>query len=248
VPEVPRAAAMKYNRNYGKWFANDVLRALNKYSMIRDGEHVCVALSGGKDSATLLFILEYLRNYSHLDIELTAAHVKTADYSTARLASYCNSINVPYIETTLKSDRKKPAKNICSICARLKRGALARALEPFGIQKVAFGHHATDAVETFFMNIIYNRRIGTFPPVIDSDDTAYTIIRPMIHLDESTIARLHRHEHLPVLTFQCPHTKSNPRADVKKAISVFQKEAACPGFALDFIHAIENFTGNPLIW
>ncbi len=90
--------------SYGKWFLTDVIRAIENYSLINDGEEVCVALSGGRDSVTLLYILWYLRRYSHLDFGLRAVHVRTDEYDTGILKRLCDDLGVGYLETRLKAD------------------------------------------------------------------------------------------------------------------------------------------------
>lgn len=124
------AVDLQYNKNHAKWFVTPALRAIHTYGLIQEGDQVCVGLSGGKDSVTLLYILSYLRRYSHLKYDLSAIHVRTsADYDTTLLRDYCDTLETPYIETALDVPGEVATEKVCSICARLKRGAAARALE-----------------------------------------------------------------------------------------------------------------------
>ena len=95
------AYEVAYNKNFGKWFLNDLIRAIEKYQMIQSGEKVAVALSGGKDSTTLLFLFHLLQQYSHLEFEFSAIHVKVADYNSEVLSTYCETLGIQYIEQTL---------------------------------------------------------------------------------------------------------------------------------------------------
>lgn len=90
-----------FDKNFGKWFINDVLRAIRKYELINENEKIAVALSGGKDSTTLLYILAYLKKFSNLSFSLSAAHIKIADYNTSKLRDFCRDLNVSYYEKNL---------------------------------------------------------------------------------------------------------------------------------------------------
>ncbi len=110
--------------SYGKWFLTDVIRAIENYSLINAGEEVCVALSGGRDSVTLLYILWYLRLYSHIDFGLRAVHVRTDDYDTTTLKRPCEDLDIVYLETRLNIDLHSYPTSPCSLCAAFKRGAM----------------------------------------------------------------------------------------------------------------------------
>jgi len=107
---------LQYSRNHAKWFVSPVLRAIRKYALIEKGDQVCVGFSGGKDSSTLLYILAYLRRYSHLEFDLSAIHIRTSDdYSTVPLRDFCGVLEAPYFETSLRLIDHTPTGNVCSM-------------------------------------------------------------------------------------------------------------------------------------
>lgn len=226
--------------SYGKWFLTDVIRAVNAYGLLEPGEDVCVALSGGRDSTTLLFILWYLKTYSHLDFDLRALHVRTDDYDTAGLRELCAELDVTYLERRLSEVKRVPARNVCSICARLKRGAMVEALRGTGISKVAFGHHADDAAETLLMNIIYNRRLGSFSPKVEVPEGYIVIIRPLIYLDGPLVRKLHTYFRLPLILYDCPYADRGARASVRRVIARIEELREAGGFSRMVVGALEN--------
>jgi tRNA 2-thiocytidine biosynthesis protein TtcA len=237
------AIDLAYNRSYGKWFATPVLRVVRRYAMIGPGERIAVALSGGKDSAALLFILAYLQRHSHLRFELSAIHVRVGDYGTAVLAGYCSALGVPYLEQAIRPTRERLPEKACSVCARVKRGAMARRLAAEGIRTVAFGHHATDAAETLLMNLALHRTLSAFPPKVVFGDTPLTIIRPMVYLEERAVARLHRHAGLPVLGWKCPYAANNIRERFRTALADLERGVGAGSLALAAVAALEK--GDP---
>jgi tRNA 2-thiocytidine biosynthesis protein TtcA len=229
-----------FNRNFGKWFANDVIRAIKRYGLIEQGEQIGVAISGGKDSSVLLYVLEYLRRYSSLRFNLVAVHVKTADYNTGILAGLCERMNIPYLETSLKRMPGERIKNHCYVCARLKRGALQSLLSARGITKVALGHHATDVAETFLMNIVEHKKLGSFCPCVAVENSRMMIIRPLVYLDEATIVRIHRHAGLPLLSYECPYTDKNLRCRYKERLKDIERSLGLKDFAGKIVTSLEN--------
>ena len=229
-----------FNKNNGKWFVNDVLKAIRKYSLIEKGEEVCVALSGGKDSITLLFILYYINRYSYLKFDLSAIHVKMAEYETNLLQELCNTLEVKYFEELLNIKNKSLDDNICYLCARLKRGVISKFLENKKIRKIAYGHHANDVAETFFMNIIQYKKLGSFSPKVEFTDNSMIMIRPMIYLEEDTIRSIHKNSGLPVLDFNCPYIKKNIRENFKKSVNELDSLFNTRNFARKLVDSLEN--------
>lgn len=233
-----------FNKNFNKWFLNDVLRAVRRYDMIREAEKVCVALSGGRDSVTLLYILYYMNKYSSLKFDLSALHIKTDAYDTRILRQFCHSLNIPYDERSLVYRKKPPKKNICSICSRLKRGAISNFLKKNGIRKVAFGHHAQDVVETFFMNMLQNKKLGSFSPRVGFDNNPMIIIRPLIYLDTSEIRRIHRYLGLPVLDFTCAYAEKNVRSHFRKCVAGLDTFFNTKNFSKKLVGSLEHVDKN----
>ncbi|MBN2017993.1 MAG: tRNA 2-thiocytidine biosynthesis protein TtcA [Candidatus Cloacimonetes bacterium] len=227
-----------FNKNYGKWFINDVLRAIRTYKLLLKEESLAVALSGGKDSATLLYILSYLNTFSDLSFSLSAAHIKIADYDTSSLKAYCEELGVHYFEDSLDPD-DETIEN-CYICSRLKRGALSSLLSSKGIHKVAYGHHATDVAETFLMNIIKNKKLGSLTPKVEIPESTMTIIRPMIYLDEEKIVKIHSHLGLPNFNIPCPYKKTTIREKYKRIIQVIDRGIPDAHFSQKVIETLEG--------
>ena len=237
------AAAMdlRFHKNHAKWFVTPVLRAVRRYALIGEGDRVCVGLSGGKDSTTLLYILRYLQDHSHLEFELSAIHVRTSpDYETTSLRDYCDALAIPYIEAALELPSDLAAGKTCSICARLKRGAAVQALAHRGIRKLAYGHHADDAAETLLMNIVQNKKLGSFSPKVAAEGSPVIIIRPMIYLNEETVALVHRHAGLPLLDFTCSYAQHNIRQRYKEALRLLGESLGIRPLSRHVVSALEN--------
>jgi tRNA 2-thiocytidine biosynthesis protein TtcA len=233
--------------SYGKWFLADVIRAVNNYALIEPGEEVCVALSGGRDSTTLLYILWYLKTYVKLDFYLCALHVQTDDYSTDALNELCAALDVRYMETRVRAAKRISARNICLICSKLKTGAMVQALQGTGIRKVAFGHHADDVAETLLMNIVYNKKLGSFGPREEYPEGDIVFIRPFVYLDGPLIKRLHTHFRLPSLFYECPYADKGARASVRKTIVRIEELLEMKDFSRMVVSALEN-TDTTSLW
>lgn len=210
-----------------------VRRCVEDYNMISAGDKIGVGVSGGKDSLALLVFLAGLRQYNHNPFELEAITVDMGlgmDYSG--IEQLCRSLDVPF--TLAKTEigpiifdyRKE--KNPCSMCSKMRRGALNQALLDRGLNKLALGHHYDDAVETFVMSLIYEGRISCFQPVTDLDRTGIIQIRPMLYIHEQTIDNFASREKLPVIENRCPVDKHTKREEIKKL--VYDLSAFYPDF------------------
>ena len=200
-----------------------VRRCVQDYHMIEEGDRIGVGVSGGKDSVALLAFLAELRKYNdkHFDIEAITIDMGLGmDYSS--IAQLCEKLDVKYnlIKTEIGPiifDHRKE-KNPCSMCAKMRRGALNQAILDRGMNKLALGHHYDDAVETFMMSLIYEGRISCFQPVTDLDRTGIIQIRPMLYLHEKTIDSFITRNQLPVITNRCPVDKYTKREEIKKLV------------------------------
>lgn len=209
---------LQYTRSNGKWFATPVLKALQRYRMISPGERVAVALSGGKDSSALLVILDYLRRHSHMKFRLLGIHVRMGPYDTRPLQELCQVLDTPYKEVELVLSAPVPPKRVCSLCARLKRGAMAKALAGEGIKKLALAHHAEDAANTLLMNLAKGGRLRLFAPVVSLPGEPLELIRPLIYLSEATLASIHRKSRIPLVGDGCPLGQDTFRKEANKAL------------------------------
>ena len=211
-------------------FTGLIRRAVDDYGMIQDGDRVAVGVSGGKDSLVLLLALDRLRRYYPRQFELEAVTIELGfdgmDFSP--VAELCARINVPY--TCVKTDIKqivfdvRKEDNPCSLCAKMRRGALGNLLRERGINKLALGHHFDDAVETFLMSLFYEGRIGCFEPVTYLSRSGVTQIRPMLYIGEKAIEHFAQAQQLPVVRNVCPADKHTKRQEIKELIASLQTQ------------------------
>lgn len=200
-----------------------VRRCIEDYKMIEPGDRIAVGVSGGKDSLALLVFLAELRKYHSHPFEVEAITIDLGmgmDYSGIR--KLCQELDVPF--TLVKTEigpvifEHRKESNPCSLCAKMRRGALNQALLDRGLNKLALGHHFDDAVETFVMSLIYEGRISCFQPVTNLDRMGVIQIRPMLYLHEKTVDNFVTRMNLPVLENRCPVDKSTKREEIKQLI------------------------------
>ena len=203
-----------------------VRRCVEDYNMISPGDKIAVGVSGGKDSLVLLQLLAGLRQYSDFELEAITIDMGLGmDYSG--VASFCEKLDVPYtivhtqIAPIIFEHRKE--KNPCSMCSKMRRGALNQAILDRGIRKLALGHHYDDAVETFVMSLIYEGRISCFQPVTDLDRMGVTQIRPMLYIHEKTVDNFASRMELPVVENRCPVDKVTKRQEIKELVFELSK-------------------------
>lgn len=208
--------------------------AMEQYNMIEEGDNVAVGLSGGKDSVALLYCLAQMRRFYPKHFSVTAISIDPqfggAETDYTPLQELCARIGVPYIVKRTQIgpiifDIRKEA-NPCSLCARMRRGALHDAVKAAGCTKLALGHHMDDAVETFMMNLLNEARIGCFSPVTYLSRKDLTMIRPMVFARESDCARVVRRENLPVVKSRCPADGVTERQNVKQLLTSLEKDYA----------------------
>ena len=198
-------------------------RCIDDYDMIKEGDRIAVGVSGGKDSLVLLQLLAGLRKFFNKSFQLEAITIDMGlgmDFSG--IATLCQELDVPYhiIKTEIGPiifDHRKE-KNPCSLCSKMRRGALNQAILDLGFNKLALGHHYDDAVETFVMSLIYEGRISCFQPVTDLDRTGIIQIRPMLYIHEKTVDNFAKRMALPVTENRCPVDKNTKREEIKQLI------------------------------
>lgn len=198
---------------------------IDDYAMIKEGDRVAVGVSGGKDSLTLLCALSGLRAIIPQKFTVTAVTVDPGwegmDFSGVQ--ALCDRLDVEYrvfpgnIKQVVFDIRKE--QNPCSLCAKLRRGALNNAAKSLGCNKVALAHHQDDAMETFMLSLLYEGRLSCFEPVTYLDRKDITLIRPMLYVREKEIRREAKRLNLPVVKNPCPADKHTKRQEVKNLIS-----------------------------
>ncbi len=200
--------------------------AMKRYDMIQPGDRVCVGVSGGKDSLVLLCALARIRQFYDVPFSLCAVTLDPcfsgeADYSAVE--ELCQSLDVPYTVRRTRLweviNEQGQADHPCSLCAKMRRGALHKAAKELGCNVVALGHHKDDAAETFFMNLTAGATLGCFSPKTYLDRSDLTLVRPLLFLSEAEIAAVAAHEQIPVVKSACPVDGNTNRAAAKKALA-----------------------------
>ena len=207
-----------------------VRRAVDDYSMINEGDKIAVGVSAGKDSLTLLCALAELRRFYPKKFELIAITVDMGFEGTdfSPIKALCDELDVEYhiIETQISKvifDVRKE-KNPCSLCAKMRRGALYSGARELGCTSVALGHHFDDVVETFMLNLFYEGRIGCFQPVTYLTKTEITLIRPMVYMPEKDVRYFAGKNDLPVVKSSCPADGNTEREEMKQLLRTLEKE------------------------
>ena len=202
-----------------------IRRCAEDYNMICEGDKITVGVSGGKDSLSLLYLLAALRRYYPVHYDLQAVTIDMGlpgmDYSP--VAELCAKLDVPY---QIKKTEIGPIifdyrheKNPCSMCAKMRRGALNDMLLELGCNKIALGHHFDDAVETFLMSLLYEGRIGCFEPVTYLSRTDVTQIRPLLYVKERQVVNAAKRLELPIVENPCPANGETRRQEIKELIA-----------------------------
>ncbi|MFP7723368.1 tRNA 2-thiocytidine(32) synthetase TtcA [Lysobacter sp. A3-1-A15] len=214
---------------------HQVGQAIADFGMIEDGDKVMVCLSGGKDSYTMLDVLLQLRRKAPIEFELVAVNLdqKQPDFPADVLPRYLESIGVAY--TILEQDtysvvsRVVPeGKTMCSLCSRLRRGALYTHAAEHGFTKIALGHHRDDLIATFFLNLFFHAKLSGMPPKLLSDDGRHVVIRPLAYVREDDISRYARAMQFPIIPCNlCGSQENLQRKQVQRMMADWER--ASPG-------------------
>ena len=205
-------------------------RAVDDYEMIHEGDKIAVGISAGKDSLTLLYALAGLRRFYPKKFELVAITVDMGfegmDFTPIR--ELCEKLDVPYIVAKTEISHiifdVRKEKNPCSLCAKMRRGALHNAAKEAGCNVVALGHHFDDVVETFMLNLFYEGRLGCFQPVTYLSRKDITVIRPMIYMPEKDVRYFANRVELPVIKSPCPADGNTERESMKQLLHTLERE------------------------
>ena len=211
-------------------FTGTIRRAVDDYGMIEEGDRIAVGVSGGKDSLLLLLALNHLRRFypKHFTLEAVTIELGFEDMDFGPVEELCRELDIPYsrVKTDIREivfDVRKE-DNPCSLCAKMRKGALNDFIRRQGITKLALGHHFDDAVETFMMSLLFEGRLNCFRPVTYLDRSGVTQIRPMIYAGEQKIANLAAQLELPVVVNPCPMDKTSKRKEIKDMLAVMCRD------------------------
>ena len=227
-----------------KKIVSRVRKAVEDYDMIAAGDRVAVGVSGGKDSLVLLGALANLSRFYPEKFEVLALSLDMGDRRDwSGIGEYCKSLGVEHIvkQTNIKEvvfDYRQE-ENPCSLCSKLRRGALNDLALEYGCKKVALGHHNDDVLETFFLSLLYEGRINCFAPVTFLDRTGIYSIRPLIYVRECDIKSVAKRLELPVMASGCEADGNTKREDMKNLIKTLDKSVN-PGVKKRIFTAIQN--------
>ena len=205
-------------------------RAIEDYDMIEDGDKIAVALSGGKDSITMLNGLKSLQYFYAKKFELIAISVNPGFeyFDSEFLKKTCDDLGVPFFEEKYDISKivfeDRQEQNPCSLCANLRRGIINSVAQREGCNKIALGHNLDDVIETFIMNLKYAGNISTFSPKSYMDRSGITMIRPLILLTEKDTNHFVKKYNKQVMPKVCPMDENTKREDIKAEIFAWQKE------------------------
>ena len=224
-------------------------QAVDAYGLIDDGDRIAVGISGGKDSLALLYAMENLMKFYPKKFEIYGITVDLGyeGFDLSGIKRLCCQLSVPYevVSTDIgKILAMRQESGPCSLCAKLRKGALNRRALELGCNKVAYGHHKNDVVETMLLSLIYEGRFYSFPPKTYLDKSGLTLIRPLLYVDESDITGFSRRYELPVCKNPCPADGHTKREYVKKVTKNLEQEN--PGVKERMFHAVLN--GNIPGW
>ncbi len=227
-----------------------VRKAADDYRLIEENDVIAVGVSGGKDSLTLLYALHELSRFypQHFTLKALTADLGFGNQDFEAIKAFCDGFSVPYeviptdIAKIVFEDRKET--NPCSLCAKMRKGALNNVALELGCNKVAYAHHSDDIIETMLLSLIYEGRFHTFAPKTYLDRTGLTVIRPLMYVSEADVIGFQHKYSLPVCKNPCPADGKTKREYVKNLTRKLNQDN--PGIKTRLFHAILN--GNLPGW
>ena len=209
-----------------------VLKALEKYNMIRSGDSICVFVSGGKDSLVLLYLLSKIKRFYHKNFSIIAITLDMCfnntfqDYS--EIKKFCENLGVPYYVKRSPLWEiifvKRKEKSPCSLCSKMRKGILINEALNLGCNKLALGHHKDDAVETLLLNLFYNGNFKCFSPITYLSRKKVTMIRPLFFCNELSVNNFAKKISIPILKNKCPADGITKRQKIKELLNMLESE------------------------
>ena len=207
-----------------------VLKALEKYEMLKNGDSVCVFVSGGKDSLALLYLLSKIKNFYSKKFNIIAITLdmcfNNAETDYTNIKKFCEKLDIPYHIVRVPLWEiiflRRKEKSPCSLCSKMRKGILISEALSIGCNKVALGHHKDDAIETLLLNLFYNGSFKCFSPVTYLSRKNVTMVRPLVFCSEQSINSFVKKLSLPVVKNMCPADGVTKRHRVKELLSVLE--------------------------
>lgn len=211
--------------------------------MLKEGDQLALGVSGGKDSSALLYIMSLVHSQAPFPFSLQAIFVDMGwEMDVSPLKSLCARLGIPLHVEKTKIARivfeVRREKNPCSLCAKLRRGALHKAAKELGCNRVALGHHLDDVIETFFLNLIFSGKMDTFKPHTYLSRQDLYLIRPLISITQRTVSSLVRLENLPVIKNPCPVAGETKRFEMSQITNFITSRY--PSFYQRFVTSLEK--------
>lgn len=219
-------------------------KAIDDYHMISEGDKIAVGISGGKDSLAMLYALSGIKRFYPVSFSLAAVTVDLGfeNLNLEKTAELCAELDVPYhivktdIGKIIFEDRKETSP--CSLCAKMRKGALNQAMKELGCGKIAYAHHRDDVVETMLLSLIYEGRFHCFAPVTYLDRMDMTVIRPLIYVQEADVIGFVNKYHVPVVKSPCPADGHTKREYAHLLLQQLNREN--PGVKERMFHAVQE--------
>lgn len=218
-------------------------QVIDTYQLIEPNDRIAVGISGGKDSMALLYILSKLRRFYPIPFHLNAITVDLGfpgmEYEETQ--QFCEKLHIPYtiVPTQIASivfDERKETRP-CSLCAKMRRGALNQKAHELGCNKIAYAHHRDDYVETLLMSLFFEGRFYTFAPYTFIDGIDLAVIRPFLKITEGQIKGFVQQYSIPIVTNRCPVDHTTRREEMKHLLKILKKQY--PGIVDRLLHAAE---------
>lgn len=233
--------------------ARELGRCIADFKLIEEGDRVMVCMSGGKDSYTLLHLLERARKKAPIRFSLVAVHLDQGHpgYDGSPLVRWLEDQGVEYRilrEDTysIVTEHIPEGKTYCSLCSRLRRGVLYNAAQELGCTKIALGHHRDDAIETLLLNLMFTGSLKSMPPKLVSDDGRNVVIRPLLYVAEPKIAEFARLVGFPILPCDlCGSQENLMRKQVKNLLATLEQTA--PQVKESMLAALGNVRASHLL-
>jgi tRNA 2-thiocytidine biosynthesis protein TtcA len=229
-------------------------QAIGAYKLIEAGDRIAVAVSGGKDSYTLLHILDALRRRSPVHYELVAVNVDAGfpGYRKDLLAAHLEEHGFTFhLEATdcsrIIAEKRRPGSSYCAFCARLRRGVLYTVADRLGCNKLALGHHLDDFVETLLLNQFYVGALKAMSPKLLADNGRHTVIRPLVNVAESDIIELSRRNAFPIICCACPVYGQTDQQRQRMKRLVGELEGEIPHLKRSVLRAMGNVQPRHLL-